>query len=980
MKSALEIIIRMVRNVSGRLYARKSISKSTDTSIDFKELEEEGEYALSALLSYSLIEESDRLRAKVLIRDIVSTLYDDITSPSAGSKSMLFNIESIKSQLLPILSLICLHEKSGAPEIYAEKLAVILGDFSEVINYLESNIKHNNSLRYIGKSITSPLIDACRFDLPKDYNLNNWHSIEVWQRLAKYNLNNPSFKNLLVNALDIEKMIQEDAMQAFQQYRRRGERHKFGYLSGQKLSQIKKSEDNISDILRSLKIKRQEVLLSGGTLSKSKELNDIAHNLRDAMYEHTKVCAGVKFSNASILTIRSYQVKHARDSKLEINYFIDMGLTEKSYAEFLTLRRVDDDKKMPRVLLDGADYGFPGYYMRRLDVSKRQDAILAATLGKKSKCCQFLSDKSGKTIVVKGLTSIDSGFYVLCKGNVNSIDFHDELIAQSWCWRSEDEAFVIDSVESIYSDNEYEINIIQRLYIEFVRKLIVEYSINRVCSGRHAGVTPKIFEPMFNYVSLQETFEKPVGYHGHRDTYSQILVASKYSLYHVTQSMEDFFSVCEKDALEHNHDAYIDMLKYAVINKKQDFISRYYELLVKIGVDVAPLQTYIEFMQGATCDLSAIVDLRELKFLRLRNSHGKTPLMMAVSESRLDIIEFLSSIDVDTEEVDEEGNTAFLLAAMLGRLSIMKFLVQKGSKVLAKNNLGQTALILSIMSGNIHAVQWLATEYSDLLSITDFKEISPLMWSAKAGKLDILKWLETLEQCNLSGTDVHGNNAFMLAVDSGRLDVVEWFLINGLVDKSARDKFGQTALMIAATSGQTEVFELLLKHGFDINSVGSINQTPLMLATESGSFRLVKLIIDNKAIIDVVDIFGDSALSWAAREGHLDIIQFLVGAGASPVVRNNDGDTLLTLAVTCEQENTAKWVAEQFPELIYQENEEGKTSVSLAEEGGLPELAEFLKYAFETSKVNSKPGSASFDAAPAVNSVKKSGPRFATVA
>ena len=112
---------------------------------------------------------------------------------------------------------------------------------------------------------------------------------------------------------------------------------------------------------------------------------------------------------------------------------------------------------MPPIVIDGNTIiGYPGYYLRRLNVENLQDAEYAAVLGKLSDCCQSMSGEAGEPCAIHGISSAHGGFYVICFGDVNQPKREDQLIAQSWVWRSKLKALVIDSIEADFKGNTHD--------------------------------------------------------------------------------------------------------------------------------------------------------------------------------------------------------------------------------------------------------------------------------------------------------------------------------------------------------------------------------------------------------------------------------------------------------------------------------------------------------------------------------------------
>ena len=97
-----------------------------------------------------------------------------------------------------------------------------------------------------------------------------------------------------------------------------------------------------------------------------------------------------------------------------------------------------------------------------------------------------------QTCALPILTSEHSGFYMICKGDVDNPRPEDELLAQTWAWRGQNGALVFDSVElssnKAYRNNEMAVMVMKMFnYLAF--KLVQEPSIPEVMVGKESGIS-----------------------------------------------------------------------------------------------------------------------------------------------------------------------------------------------------------------------------------------------------------------------------------------------------------------------------------------------------------------------------------------------------------------------------------------------------------------------------------------------------------
>ncbi len=148
------------------------------------------------------------------------------------------------------------------------------------------------------------------------------------------------------------------------------------------------------------------------------------------------------------------------------------------------------------------------------------------------------------------------------------------------------------------------------------------------------------------------------------------------------------------------------------------------------------------------------------------------------------------------------------------------------------------------------------------------------------------------------------------AAEQGDTNAVRDILSHG-TSRENRDEAGRTALHVAAEYGRIGVAEFLLKRRADIDARDVQGRTPLILAVEATQKEAVRFLLAHGADTEARDRRGWTALHTAARRGALDVAEALV---------LNDGFTGI---------NTG--------------DNDGRTALSYADDGGHGALADFLR-------------------------------------
>ncbi|KAH8886795.1 ankyrin [Thozetella sp. PMI_491] len=126
-------------------------------------------------------------------------------------------------------------------------------------------------------------------------------------------------------------------------------------------------------------------------------------------------------------------------------------------------------------------------------------------------------------------------------------------------------------------------------------------------------------------------------------------------------------------------------------------------------------------------------------------------------------------------------------------------------------------------------------------------------------------------------------------------------LLTELVDNGAymeyQNEWGESLLAVASRGGHTVVVDYLAQKGVLLDSKSLFGWTPLHLAAGQGHIDVVRLLIKYGTAVDSRSIFGWTPSMAAVVGGSASIFGVLVENGADIDAQDEDGDTLLLLAV-----------------------------------------------------------------------------------
>lgn len=141
----------------------------------------------------------------------------------------------------------------------------------------------------------------------------------------------------------------------------------------------------------------------------------------------------------------------------------------------------------------------------------------------------------------------------------------------------------------------------------------------------------------------------------------------------------------------------------------------------------------------------------------------------------------------------------------------------------------------------------------------------------------------------------------------------------------------QSNLMAALNQEKSEKLVVeLIKRWKDFNHKNQKGETALIVAIQKkASFFIVSKLIENTKDINALTHQGYRALDFAIRErpGDFQIIKKLIEAGASAVLRNDDGNFPLIEAASCCNLQAVKIMFQEAPELIHECNNKGETAL-----------------------------------------------------
>ncbi|HEV2601499.1 MAG TPA: ankyrin repeat domain-containing protein [Candidatus Babeliales bacterium] len=316
------------------------------------------------------------------------------------------------------------------------------------------------------------------------------------------------------------------------------------------------------------------------------------------------------------------------------------------------------------------------------------------------------------------------------------------------------------------------------------------------------------------------------------------------------------------------------------------------------------------------------------------NKDGLTPLMYAVEQDKIRVVEYLVGAGVDLDAKNSDGKTAEQMAESTSRSRIAHYL-QEYKKL-------TTDVFAAI--DDYHPMTWLR-KYSKEVLVSypkNKKGQTPLIYAVEKDGYEQQKVVQFLVGAgvDINDRDAEGMTALMRAARMARAEIAG-YLINAGADKEVRsEKYEWTALicalarlreligsmkddrgdrykdqMVATIEKQANLVRLLVNSGANKEARDSYDETALMYAVSSGDLGIVQFLIDAGANKDVRNKYDRTLLMFAARAGYLDIVQFLVQGGADLDAKDKADRTALDLAKEEKRDAVVEYLQEQKKQL-----------------------------------------------------------------
>ena len=201
------------------------------------------------------------------------------------------------------------------------------------------------------------------------------------------------------------------------------------------------------------------------------------------------------------------------------------------------------------------------------------------------------------------------------------------------------------------------------------------------------------------------------------------------------------------------------------------------------------------------------------RFFSERDEKGRTPLMWACRNNRVDAIKFILSNGADLYARDSFGQTSFLHACRGNTREVLEFLARRGARIHDIDSEGQHGMHHAARCNTRDVLELLFHKLQADIHIKDWRNRFPIHHAAAAGNIESVRFLIQ-------------NRSYL----NPRTRIVN----DRESDDLGKNYVGMTPLHYAAQNGHANIVRLLVQHGADVDAITDCGRSVITLAAENG--------------------------------------------------------------------------------------------------------------------------------------------------
>ena len=306
-------------------------------------------------------------------------------------------------------------------------------------------------------------------------------------------------------------------------------------------------------------------------------------------------------------------------------------------------------------------------------------------------------------------------------------------------------------------------------------------------------------------------------------------------------------------------------------------------------------------------NLSVIKHLVDLGAdIHTKNKNLNNILTIALkNRASLEIVNYILSLGIDVNEINEEGLPPIFYAASLNPYpEVLDLLIKKGAS-LKIEGLSENEILLGALANNTNekVIEYLLN-YGFDINLAKPNGITPILDAAQNPNFKIFNML--LEKgANIKQEDSINNNVLHVAALRNENPQFIEFLLNKGFSIEKRNKYGNTAVFAASRNVNIDVIKTLVAKGGNLKGINDFGDTILMYLFSSAnneahnviSIEMVKYLIENGVDVNARNSVNQTALMLAVDNvTDPEYIELLITAGADVNAEDDNGYTPYKIA------------------------------------------------------------------------------------
>jgi ankyrin repeat protein len=325
--------------------------------------------------------------------------------------------------------------------------------------------------------------------------------------------------------------------------------------------------------------------------------------------------------------------------------------------------------------------------------------------------------------------------------------------------------------------------------------------------------------------------------------------------------------------------------------------------------------------RGDMLAVEAILNTSEIT-TNSKDPLGRTPLHVAASEGRVQMVEYLMNLKADPTVKDKFGNTPFNDAVRSKHDAVVAVIKKFDSEILFKlagNELG-VMMCQAAFSGRLDEMKRLVNNGVDP-NESDYDGRTAMHLAASEGNREILKYLVGIK-ANIMCRDRFNGTPLEDAVrhhfDKPNMDKVQELLRDHGATLAGEGLSYVVKMVEYAAKGNVDRIRLLATNGVDVSLGDYDDRTPLHLAACKGNTAVIEYLLRQETVnVNAVDRFGGTPHGDALRHDRKGAAALLEESSGMRLGEVINEDSMREMIARSSQKKETRLRAEREPKILH---------------------------------------------------------------